>query len=102
MALLNNGWPWIEKIDYQEKGILWSNCKGCGNKELVKNGKNSLGQQRYRCKSCGRTFKDVDNCLKYRLDKRIRVIKIYLEGIGIRSIERLENVSNPLIIYWIR
>ena len=27
---------------------------------------------------------------------------MYLEGIGIRSIERLENVSNVLIIYWIR
>ena len=27
---------------------------------------------------------------------------MYLEGVGIRSIERLEKVSNPLIIYWIR
>jgi len=27
---------------------------------------------------------------------------MYLEGIGIRSIERLEGVSNPLIIKWIR
>jgi hypothetical protein len=27
---------------------------------------------------------------------------MYLEGVGIRSIERLEGVSNPLIIYWIR
>ena len=27
---------------------------------------------------------------------------MYLEGVGIRSIERLEGVSSPLIIYWIR
>lgn len=27
---------------------------------------------------------------------------MYLEGVGICSIERLEKVSNPLIIYWIR
>ena len=27
---------------------------------------------------------------------------MYLENVGIRSIERLESVSNPLIIYWIR
>lgn len=27
---------------------------------------------------------------------------MYLEGIGIRLIERLEGVSSPLIIYWIR
>jgi len=27
---------------------------------------------------------------------------MYLEGVGIRSIERLEGVSSPLIIKWIR
>ena len=30
------------------------------------------------------------------------MIKCYLEGVGIRSIERLEEVSSPLIIHWIR
>jgi transposase-like protein len=77
-------------------------CKGCGNNQLVRNGRTTTGEQRYKCKSCGRTFKRGDNRLKHGLDKRIKVIKMYLEGIGIRSIERLEGVSNPLIIYWIR
>ena len=27
---------------------------------------------------------------------------MYLEGVGIRSIERLEKISSPLIIKWIR
>ena len=27
---------------------------------------------------------------------------MYLEGVGIRSIERIENISTPLIIKWIR
>ena len=27
---------------------------------------------------------------------------MYLEGIGIRSIERLERIPNPLIIKWVR
>jgi hypothetical protein len=27
---------------------------------------------------------------------------MYLEGVTIRSIERLERLSNPLIIYWIK
>lgn len=76
-------------------------CKGCGSKELVKNG-TVKGIQRYRCKECGGTFRSGDLRLKYGLAKRIKVIKMYLEGVGIRSIERLEGVSNPLIIYWIR
>lgn len=77
-------------------------CKGCGGVKLIKNGKNKLGAQRYKCKECNCTFIEGDARLKHGLEKRLKVINMYLEGVGIRSIERLENVSNPLIIYWIR
>jgi len=77
-------------------------CKGCGSKDLVKNGISPEGVQKYKCKSCGSTYRAGDNRLKHPMDKRIRVAKMYLEGIGIRSISRLENVSGALIIYWIR
>ena len=77
-------------------------CKGCGGDKLVKNGKGPEGKQRYKCKNCGGSFRNGDSRLKHGLEKRIKVIKMYLEGVGIRSIERLEGVSNPLIIYWIR
>ena len=36
---------------------------------------------------------------RYDYHKKLKVIKMYLEGVGIRSIERLEDVSNELIIY---
>jgi transposase len=85
-----------------KKVIDMENCKGCGSTKLTKNGKNKLGAQRYRCKECGGTFIEGDNRLKHGLEKRLKVINMYLEGVGIRSIERLEKVSNPLIIYWIR
>jgi len=85
-----------------KKEVCMEYCKGCASKEIVKNGKGKDGLQRYKCKSCGSTYRDGDKRLKYGLEKRLRVITMYLEGIGIRSIERLENVSNSLIIYWIR
>ena len=78
------------------------NCKVCGSIKLIRNGKTSRGVQRYKCKECGGTYGEGDRRLKHGLEKRLRVIKMYLEGVGIRSIERLEGVSNPLIIYWIR
>lgn len=31
-------------------------CYKCGSDEIIKNGKNANGYQRYRCKSCGHTF----------------------------------------------
>ena len=43
-----------------------------------------------------------DERVKYTLEKKIRVLKWYLEGAGIRSIERMEEVSATLIVYWIR
>ena len=77
-------------------------CKACGHDSFVKNGRTQKGVQRYKCKSCFGTFRAGDKRLKHPVEKRIKVIKMYLEGVGIRSIERLEGVSNPLIIYWIR
>jgi transposase-like protein len=79
-----------------------SYCKHCGSGEVRKHGVNEKGKQRYRCKECSRTSCEGDDRLKHGMDKRIKVIKMVLEGVGIRSIERLEGVSNPLIIYWIR
>ena len=78
------------------------NCRHCGSSSLKKNGKNSCGSQRYRCKDCSKTFCLVDKRLKHSPQKRLKVMKMYLEGVGIRSIERLESVSNVLILYWIR
>ena len=76
-------------------------CKHCGSDHLVKNGIVG-GKQRYKCKNCQRTSRSGDLRAKYTIDKKLKVIKMYLEGVGIMSIERLEGVSNPLIIYWIR
>lgn len=82
--------------------MVMKNCKGCGSDKLSKNGKTSNDVQRYKCKECGSTYGEGDRRLKHGLEKRLKVIKMYLEGVGIRSIERLEGISNPLIIYWIR
>ena len=76
-------------------------CKHCGNSERVKNGY-VQGKQRYKCKECGKTYREGDLREKYTNERRLRVIKWYLEGAGIMSIERMEGVPNPLIIKWIR
>ena len=76
-------------------------CKHCGSNKRVKNGY-VHGKQRWKCKSCNRTYRDGDLRERYSNDQRLRVIKWYLEGAGIMSIERMEGVPNPLIIKWIR
>ena len=76
-------------------------CKHCGSEKRVNNGY-VQGKQRYKCKDCNRTYREGDLREKYSNEQRLRVIKWYLEGAGIMSIERMEGVPNPLIIKWIR
>lgn len=76
-------------------------CKHCGEVKLVKDGI-VKGKQRYLCKDCGKTFRDGDAREKYTIEQKIRVIKLYTDGVGMRSIERAEGVSTPLLIHWIR
>jgi transposase-like protein len=76
-------------------------CKHCSSEKRVNNGFVG-GKQRYKCKTCGKTYRVGDLREKYTNEKRLQVIKWYLEGAGIMSIERMEGVPNPLIIKWIR
>ena len=76
-------------------------CKHCGHEKSVKNG-SIKGKQRFLCKSCGLTFREGDDRVKYTMEQHIRVIKLYTEGVGLRSIERLEGISAPLLVRWIR
>ena len=77
------------------------NCRFCKHNEYVKNGF-IAGKQRYKCRNCKRSFRLDDKRIKHDINVKLRVIKWYLDGAGIRSIERNEGVSSPLIIKWIR
>lgn len=76
-------------------------CKHCGGFHGVKNGfvKN---KQRYLCRECGKTTRVGDERERYSLKQKIRVVKLYTEGMGFRAIERLENIPASLLVNWIR
>lgn len=77
-------------------------CKYCNSNRINKMG-TIYGKKRFLCRDCKRTFREgKDNRIKYSNKKRMKAIKMVLEGIGIRSIERLENIPNTLILRWIK
>jgi transposase-like protein len=76
-------------------------CKHCGSENFVKDGF-VKGKQRYCCKECKRTFRSGDGREKYSIEQKIKAIKLYTDGVGMRSIERSEGVSVSLLIHWIR
>ena len=75
-------------------------CKECGCGSYVKNGF-VQETQRYRCKKCGCNFIEGDKRLKYGSRDHLKVIKLYLENCGIRSIERITGIRNSQISKWI-
>jgi transposase-like protein len=75
-------------------------CKECGSAEYVKNGI-VCGSQRYRCKGCGCNFREGDKRQKYTMQDRLKVIKLYLENCGIRTIERVTGIHNSQVSQWI-
>ncbi len=75
-------------------------CKYCSSNDNVKNGF-VHEVQRYKCRKCSRSYVDGDRRVKYSSADHLKVIKLYLENCGIRSIERLTGVRNSQISKWI-
>lgn len=76
-------------------------CKHCGSESAVKNGF-VFGNQRYKCKDCGKTFRIGYDREKYDISIKMRVMKYYLRGVGIRTIGANEGIYSPLILKWIK
>jgi transposase-like protein/IS1 family transposase len=76
----------------------------CHNCEALakKHGRDRKGLQRYKCSPCNRTFteyqdKPLDG-MYLPLDKAVQIISMLLEGMSVRSIERLTGVEKHTIL----
>jgi transposase-like protein len=76
-------------------------CTRCESKSIVNNGK-AQGKQRYKCKSCGFNFVEIDGRKGKNIDKQKMAIHLYLENMGFRAIGRVLGVSNVAVLKWIR
>jgi len=75
-------------------------CIHCASKATVKIGFQA-GKQRHRCKDCRKSF--TENATKaYPEEIRNQALRLYLEGLGFRSIGRFLGVSNVTVLNWIR
>jgi transposase-like protein len=76
-------------------------CSVCGSIDIVKNGVNAAGSQRYKCKSCG-----VTRVLNYKwntkkVDKEA-VFRSFSERAGSRPVARIFNISHTTVSNWIK
>ena len=59
------------------------------------------GKQRYRCLACGYNYTGGTTGA-YPEEKRQLALKLYLEGMGLRAIGRVLDVSNGPVMRWVR
>ena len=76
-------------------------CPNCDSSEIYKNG-HRTERQCYKCKHCGRQFLESYRNWKYSDDVKQLCLKMYLNGMGLRGIERVTGIHHTTIIHWIR
>lgn len=73
----------------------------CIHPRAHKYGKTKGGEQRFRCLDCTRTFVESTralNGMRIGTDKSARIIRCLMEGMGIRSVARLESLSTNTVM----
>ena len=82
-------------------------CRHCGSERIVKTGHRD-GQQKWRCKDCGKFQGEKDRREKYSEKERKMAITLYLEGCGFRRIARIlskmfeKHFCYQTVILWIK
>jgi transposase-like protein/IS1 family transposase len=77
-------------------------CPHCASEHVVRFGKNN-GRQRYRCKSCRKTFSDTTNTFLYRTRKGnewITFVECMLKGYSLRKSAEIVGVTWVTLFYW--
>ena len=73
----------------------------CAHEDFKKNGKDRNGQQRYKCRSCGKTWiaqtpRPLGN-MRIAMDRALIILNMLLEGTSIRACERITGVHRDTI-----
>lgn len=75
-------------------------CPKCSSSKIFKNGYRR-GKQCFRCRKCGRQFVLNPKKQPYPLIKQL-CLKMYLNGMGLRGIERVTEIHHTTIMNWIK
>ena len=78
-------------------------CPECSSTHINKNGI-KRGKQNYLCVDCGRQFinPQPSNSRGYSDQIRSECLKMYVNGMGFRAIERVKGVHHTTVINWVK
>ncbi|MDP9957129.1 transposase-like protein [Epilithonimonas hungarica] len=73
-------------------------CPFCYSGKIIKNGHTKTGKQQYFCKSCDQRFLDYYSYSAYRKETNFQIVQLIKEGLGIRSVARVLNISATTVL----
>ena len=77
-------------------------CPECKSNHINKNG-HKKNKQNYICVNCGRQFIDsYESPRGYAQEIKQKCLKMYVNGMGFRGIERVTGVHNTTIMDWVK
>lgn len=76
-------------------------CPDCKSSKAVKNG-HRQGKQSYLCRDCGRQFRKNPQFQGYSAEVKDLCVKMSLNGMGFRDIERVMGINHNSVINWVR
>ncbi len=76
-------------------------CPRCGATHIRKNGR-QRGKHNYICVDCRRQFIQDYNLKGYSEQIKQECLKMYTNGMGFRSIERVKGVHHTTVINWVK
>ena len=78
------------------------NCPECKSTKIQKNGK-KRGKQNHLCVQCGRQFiTEYNQHQGYSDEFKNECLKLYVNGMGFRAIERVKGVHNTTVMTWVK
>ena len=75
-------------------------CHKCGSADLVKNGRNGVGNPKFKCKGCG--FSGVIKSRRPDQDTKDKLLKAAEERSSARGLGRTFGVSHQTALNWIK
>ena len=77
-------------------------CVNCNSSNTKKNGHTPMGNQRYLCRSCGKSFGDTLDPRRLTLAQREQALKLAQEGTSQRAIARLLDKGRKAVALFLK
>ena len=76
-------------------------CPNCDSLDMVRNGTDYKGDQKYHCRHCG-GYGTLHAKARYNQAEKTQVLKAYQERVSMRGIERIFGVVPKTLLRWIK